>query len=243
MRIGVISNLYKPYTRGGAERIVEIMVAELANAGHDVFVISSKPAGGLELAQEDGVRVYRFRPVNIFYYLDDFKHNFLMRFIWNVFDIFNLFSASTVNKILKQEKPDLVITHNLKGLGLNLPLVIKKNNLKHFHVLHDIQLNNASGLLMWGKEKSFFERGFLARIYQNILRRYFSGVHKAFFPSTWLKKYYESNNFFNKTENIVLRNPMPALATEVIPKAEKQQTYLFLGQLEPHKGIRWFKLP
>ncbi len=238
MKIGVISNLYPPYQRGGAERIVGLGVQALKEAGHDVFVISTKPQGSLDIAEEL-TRTYRFKPVNIFYYLDDHKHNILVRFIWNIFDIFNIFSAITVAKILSQEKPDLIITHNLKGIGLNLPLVITHKRIKHYHIAHDIQLVNPSGLLLWGKEDSFFETGWMVKIYQALLRKYFSHVDKVFFPSIWLKEYYEKYSFFSNSNKIILRNPCPDTDIPQKSKETRLKTFLFLGQIEKHKGIHW----
>ena len=39
-KIAVIHSIYKPYTRGGAEVVVENIVIGLKNEGHDVFVVS-----------------------------------------------------------------------------------------------------------------------------------------------------------------------------------------------------------
>ncbi|KKR54652.1 MAG: Glycosyltransferase [Parcubacteria group bacterium GW2011_GWA2_40_23] len=239
MKIAVISNLYKPYTRGGAERIVELTVQGLKQAGHDVFVISTKPQKGIEVSVESDVRVYRFRPLNIFYYLDDYKYHFLTRFIWNIIDVFHFSSAQIISNILRDEKPDLVITHNLKGIGMLIPLAIKKLEIRHIHVLHDIQLVNPSGLMIWRQEKSFMQNGFLSKIYQFILRRIFSNVSKAVFPSEWLKNFYWEHRFFQKSEKEVLRNPVLPPPTVADIKKVKQNTFLYLGQLEEHKGVSW----
>jgi len=239
MKIAVISNLYKPFTRGGAERIVELTIQGLKQAGHEVFVVTTQPKDKLEITEEQGVRVYRFRPLNVFYYLDDHKYNALVRFAWNVFDVFNVGSALLVWKILKKEKPELVITHNLKGIGMLIPLMIKLLEIRHTHVLHDIQLVNPSGLMIWHQENSFMQNGFLSKIYQFILRRIFSNVSKAIFPSEWLKNFYWEHRFFQKSEKEVLRNPV--LPPEIIAnvKKEKLNTFLYLGQLEEHKGVTW----
>ena len=239
MKIAIISNLYKPYTRGGAERIVELTVQGLKQAGHDVFVISTKPQKGIELVEESEARVYRFKPLNIFYYLDDYKHNAFVRIIWNIIDVFNFSSARVVTKILKEEKPELVITHNLKGLGMLIPRAIKKLKIKNIHVLHDIQLVNPSGLMFWRQENSFVQNGLPSKIYQFILRKLFSQISSAIFPSVWLKNFYWEHRFFINAKKEVLRNPVIRPEIPVDVKREKQNTFLYLGQIEEHKGVLW----
>ncbi|MBU2214441.1 hypothetical protein KKA83_00735, partial [Patescibacteria group bacterium] len=43
MKICLINNLYKPYTRGGAEVIVELISQGLLNKNIEVVVISTMP--------------------------------------------------------------------------------------------------------------------------------------------------------------------------------------------------------
>ncbi|MDQ5952614.1 MAG: hypothetical protein QG626_743 [Patescibacteria group bacterium] len=43
MKIGIITNLYPPHTRGGAENVIVRTVGQLLALGHDVFVITGQP--------------------------------------------------------------------------------------------------------------------------------------------------------------------------------------------------------
>jgi len=239
MKICVISNLYPPIARGGAERIAELQVRGLIDSGHETFVVSTKPEGSLEETIENDVRIFRFRPANIFYYLDDYKYNIIFRFFWNIIDVFNVFSALTVWRILKVEQPELVITHNLKGLGMLVPLIIKRFKIRHIHVLHDIQLVNPSGLLIYGKENSFVQNGWPTKIYQFFLKNYFSQVDKVVFPSKWLKEFYEQYGFFSQAQKEIIRNPLGVAEPLAETKTTKQNAFLYLGQLEHHKGVDW----
>ena len=49
MKICLINNLYKPFNRGGAEKVAETIVDGLIKAGHEVFIISTKPRGELRI--------------------------------------------------------------------------------------------------------------------------------------------------------------------------------------------------
>ena len=43
MKICLINNLYKPYNRGGAERVVEAMADDYYKSGNDIVIISTRP--------------------------------------------------------------------------------------------------------------------------------------------------------------------------------------------------------
>ena len=155
MKICLISNLFPPIERGGAEKVAQAMARGLRKAGHDVFIISTKPQGEFKQEIEDNLKIYRFRPLNIYYYLNDFKHHAIVRLLWHFFDIFNFHSYFVIKKILINEKPDLVISHCLMGIGFLLPTLIKRLKIKHFHVIHDVQLAVPSGLILKGQENNF----------------------------------------------------------------------------------------
>lgn len=239
MKICVISNLFKPHTRGGAERIVELQVDGLKKHGHELVVVSTKPNRGLEIEENENEKIYRFKPLNLFYYLNDYKYNAFVRAIWHVLDTFNLHSAIRVLIILFQEKPELVVTHNLKGIGLLVPLAIKLSRKKHYHVLHDVQLSVPSGLIIKNAENDFLQTGFPTIIYRFFTKTLFGSPKKVIFPSIWLKDYHESFNFFKKSKKQILRNPFPEQKTYISIKDSKSNTFGYIGQVEDHKGIKW----
>jgi len=242
MKICLISNLYPPISRGGAEKVAERVAKGLRGAGHEVFVISTKPWSGWAslkpvAAEESGIKVYRFYPANIFYYLKDFKHGIFFRLIWHFFDMFNCQSARAVKKILRAEKPDLVLTHNLMGIGFKIPRAIRKLKIKHIHTLHDVQLSVPSGLIISGKEKRWEQRTWLRKIYEVICRRLFSSPDAVVSPSKWLLGFYASKGFFKKSKKIVLPNPVERIYPAGIPMDNSILKLLYLGQIEEHKGI------
>lgn len=239
MKICVISNLYKPHTRGGAERIVELQVDGLKNHGHEVVVISTKPERVLEIEQNKNEKIYRFKPLNLFYYLDDYKHNVFVRSIWHVIDTFNLHSAIRVLIILLKEKPDLIITHNLKGIGFLIPLIIKLVRKNHYHVLHDVQLSVPSGLIIKNEENNFLQVGFPTKIYRFITKILFGNPKKVIFPSVWLRDYHEAFQFFRKSHKQLLRNPLLKLDSYISIKESKSNSFGYIGQLEDYKGVKW----
>lgn len=214
----------------------------LRDASHEVFVISTKPWGGWKsfkpvAANENGVKVYRFYPANIFYYLNDFKHGILARLVWHFFDIFNCHSRRVVKKILRDERPDLVLTHNLMGVGFEIPRVLRKLGIKHIHTLHDVQLAVPSGLIISGQEKSWEQRTVSRKIYEAACRRLFGSPDVVVSPSKWLLDFYLEKGFFKKSKQVVLPNPVERIYPAGIPMDNSILKLLYLGQIEEHKGI------
>lgn len=241
MKIGIISNLYPPFIRGGAELIAALEAKGLKDSWQHVFVISSKPYrdfSSLNVSQieEDGILVYRFFPLNIFYYLNDFKYPSFIRMLWHIFDIFNIFSYFKIKNILLTEKPDVIITHNLMGLGFLLPRLLKKLKIKHLHTLHDVQLATPSGLILFKQENNLQHNFFKIIGYAKLMRYLFASPEIIVSPSKFLLNYYQKLGFFKKSKKIFLPNPIKSIKT-----LKKHNSYnlelLFLGQIHSAKGI------
>ena len=235
MKICLINNLYKPYNRGGAEQIAELQAEGLAQAGHEVFIISTKPL----FANRKPLFANRKS-----YYLPGLYYNLnkipkILRLLWHLVDMFDIGNYLKTKSILKKEKPDIVITHNLKGLSYLIPRAIKCLKLKHIHVLHDIQLLHPSGLMLCGEEKRL--DGFLAKIYISLCRYLFGSPTIIISPSKWLMKLHEEKNFFSQSRKIILPNPAPhPFDSPLLDKKEVRGEifrFLYVGQIEKHKGI------
>ena len=153
MKIGVINSLYKPYSRGGTEVVAENVIAALRQHGYDVFLITL--GRKREKMQEDGVLTYRIKPKNIFSFIDIPKRGFFSRLVWQILDVFSVSGKLQVKKILEKEKPDVVMTHNIKGIGYLLPGLLRGLKIRHIHYVHDVQLSRPSGLIFYGAEKPF----------------------------------------------------------------------------------------
>jgi len=231
MKIAVIHSIYKPDTRGGAEVVVESIAEGLKAAGHEVFVI----AVGHENKSEfiDGLKVFRIKSSNLFNFLDINDQPVWKRLLWHPIDMFNDLQTWRVFKIISAEKPELVLTHSLKGLGYGIPQLIKILGLKHIHTVHDMQLIHPSGLL--GADEKIFK---LARLYCRLCRQLFGSPSAVVFPSEYLKDIYSRLKFFPQSQLAVLGNPLSAgLKIASAKTAADRLVMAYVGQLEPYKGV------
>lgn len=243
MKIGIISNLYPPFVRGGAEIIVSTLAEGLKDNLHHVFVISTQPHAGLssmwpQMRETRGVKVYRFYPWNIYYYLNDYAYPAIVRFVWHILDIFNVHSYLAVRSIIAKEKPDVVITHNLMGIGFLIPWLLRRRGIPHVHTVHDVQLYNPSGIIIKGQEHNWVQRLSTMLGYGALMRRLMGSPKLVISPSNFLLQFYQQRGFFPHTKHmIVARNPVdfPERALNRSMAAELRLAYV--GQISQPKGI------
>jgi len=230
MKIAIINNLYKPYHKGGAERVCESLIKDLENAGHSCFVISTKPKDKTEINNEP-----------LTYYLPSEYYNLSnkslpYRLLWQIANLFNFNQGQKLKNILLSEKPDLVITNNLMGIGLQTFRIIKKLGIKQQHILHDVQLFYPSGLIIFGQEKK--ANSLLAKTYQAIVKHIIGSPDTVISPSQWLLREHLKRGYFKNSLKKVQPNPVKIEKAEIEKKENKEMIdFLFVGQLEKHKGI------
>jgi glycosyltransferase involved in cell wall biosynthesis len=227
MIIGIANNLYPPYGRNsGAEIVAHKMANDLRTAGHEVFIITTKLPGA-ERSQEKDI-----------YYLNSHyerlsTYNNLQKIIWHLGQLLYPWHHHQLKKIIKERKPSLVITHNLIGLGFYLPRLLAKHQIKHEHILHDIQLLHPSGLMYWGEEKII--DSLLARCYQIGTRWSIQGAKNIISPSQWLLTLHQKKGFFKKQKSEVRLNfQIKRQETKIL---NKPVAFAFIGQAEKHKGL------
>jgi len=232
MKIAILNNLYPPYERGGAEKIVARQIEELREAGHEVFLVTTRPVGSSLQPTEGGPRVVQV--ASRYFNLGDWP--FFLRPFWHLANIFSWRKYREIKSILAREKPARIISHNLMGLGFMTPLAIRHLGLEHEHWLHDIQLLHPSGLMFWGREKRV--DSLAARLYQTATRSFFASPARVVSPSNWLLNEHKKRQFFCKSEKVITSPSqlLPLARPErKMPSAAKN--YLFVGQIETHKGI------
>lgn len=244
MKIGIVSNLYPPDARGGAELVAQRVADALYERGHDVFVLTTQPFDGLRslfprIRERTLEAVYRFFPLNLYYLRGDRNIPFPVRALWHLADLFSVGGCCAMRSVIRDEEPDVIITHNLKGVGVSIGREIQKQGVPHIHTLHDVQLSVPSGLLLYGQERSWLNRSFLRRWYEAGVKREMGTPDLVLSPSKFLADFYHERGLFTDTRTEILPNPLPPDQVTLREKRLTNRTqFLYVGQLEEHKGIR-----
>lgn len=231
MKFCIINNLYGAFSKGGAEIVAHTVALGLREQGHEVTIITLGRRYEREI--KDGITLYHIHPLNIFSFIDIQNKPLFLRVPWLIIDTFNFSSKKIIHRILKDERPDFVITHNLKGIGYLIPRLLQKIKIKHIHYLHDVQLSRPSGIILYGKEKPFL---ILDKIYEKVCRYLFGSPDIVISPSKWLMEYYERRGFFTDSRNVIIQNPVRGVKN-FSHKEKMDLTILFIGQIEESKGI------
>ena len=235
MKILIITNLYPPYERGGAELVVRKEARDLRDAGHNVFVLTSMPFSGFKSLTpaakvEDGITVLRYFPLNLFWYRHDWKFPKFLRLFWHILDTFNICSFFVTKSVLKRVQPDQIRSHNLKGIGLTTALALRQEaNGKWTHFLHDVQLFEPSGLL-------YNRKTFGSTFYAMLTRWLFGSPDIIEAPSQWIINEHIKVGFFNISRKRTVKwypDPKPLL----MDANRHNPRFMFVGQLAEHKGI------
>lgn len=242
MKIGIITNLYPPHTRGGAENIIVRTVEQLLELGHDVFVITGQPrsaGNGPVLAASSIERVYRFSPKNVYFTLDDHQYRWPVRLLWHVVDAFATDGATIVRDVLRDEQPDVVVTHNLKGIGLKIPAAVQALGIPHVHIMHDLQLVTPSGLRMFGQEREPWYTTLAYMVYRSVCRARLGRPTMVISPSQFLIDAYKEAGFFRTADVRHIPNPapQPSGAKRDAQRAPGPLRIAMIGQLGHHKGL------
>jgi len=241
MKFVLINSLYPPYRTGGAEMIVFRVAKGLKQLGHEVVIITTKPWGkGNQSEEIQDIRVERFFPLNFFWFGDIGKKSAWLRFFWHGVDMLNIFSFFIIRRMLRQEQPDLVLTHNLKGIGYLIPFAIYSLRLPWIHTVHDVQLLTPSGLMLKGREFSWEHINIMTRMYRVLCRLLFSCVKQVVFPSHFLREFYAHRGFFRNARLEVIPNPVEHSVRSTQTRHTEVTSgfaLLYVGNIEEYKGI------
>lgn len=238
LRIVVLCNRYLDRT-GGAEEVAHIGVDGLRARGHSVSVVCLPETGstaGFVRGRLSSAGLHRLTPHNLYHPRDAGRWPWPMRALWHLRDLDARRNADHVVDILRQERADLLLSHNLKGLGLRTAEAGRRTGVVHVHVLHDLQLCVPSGVLVQGREQAGDAAPRLRAWHARRARARFGSPALVVAPSQYLRDEHLRAGFFpdSRTEILPLpRHDPPAHAPPVgLPKV------VFAGQLAAHKGLR-----
>ena len=242
MKILIVNNLYPPHNRGGAESAVVNEARSLAALGHEVSVLTTAPFVGWRSLgasewKEDGVRVFRFYPLNFFWYRNDHKHNAFLRALWYIGNFWGGHPVRVFKKVVKTVAPDAIHLHNINGISYRLPKTCDKLKIPTVFTVHAVHYAVPSGVIIRGQKPSAWFKPFAF-----LLKRKLRSKATITAPSQWLLDFYASRGFFKGQKQTVVVNPLPSssfhepFAKSHLPTTATRR-FLYVGQLESYKGL------
>lgn len=139
MRVLMVNNLYAPNVRGGAERSVQLLAEALAVAGVEVTVVSADERSGAPV-ELNGVKVVTLGVPNVYWPFGDAQPSPSQRKLWHLLDIYNPLAKRSLLQVVRDERPEVVHTHNLQGLSVAAWWAAEAAGVPVLHSLRDYYL-------------------------------------------------------------------------------------------------------
>lgn len=230
MKILLVSNLYPPDTLGGAEQMVALLAGDLAARGHEVHVVTRRKSRGTdETSTHDGVRVHRFWP-GFEFFPNPARPGYFLKQAWiHVQDLRNTRALQALSRLCLELRPDIIHTHNLFGLSIACWKTAAVCGVPIIHTCHDAHLlHPTTNLPPDGRPNAVYSRIYLTGT------RLLSAL-TAPSPSH-LAAHQRAGS--HARLHAMVPNGLPPPATAVQPRVfSRKPAGLFLGRLEPHKGL------
>lgn len=235
MKILIFNTLYLPNQVGGAEKSVQLLAEGLVSLGHDVSVVSTSDETFSNIL--NGVKVYYVNVPNLYWCKNPSNISILKPF-WHLIDSCNPF-LGYINKIINDEKPDVIHTNNLAGLSVNVWRLAKKNKIKIVHTLRDYYLLCPKST-MYHKNKKCDSQCFSCKMY-SLPKKYLSRhVDNIVGISKFVLDKHLSLGYFQNAKSHVIGNSIEIPKKNSIKeKNSKITTFGYVGRLEKSKGIEW----
>ena len=227
--------------RGGAERLVEALARAAVRAGHDVHVLTTtgRRVQGVETSLCDGFSVHRFRPRLPYYLLDDARQPLWRRIAWHLQDLLWP-TTDDVRRTIARIEPHLIFSHNLRGMGLAVTRALQKTRAPWAHTLHDVQLLVPSGLQLAVKAPGMarlWQNPLVTRPYVWLVSRVFRAPDMVIGPTSYIVDVHKDAGLFVSSKMVVIENPVARAWAGRRTQSHRPPKLLFVGQLEPHKGV------
>jgi len=250
MKICLVTNLYEPYSTGGADIYVKWIAEALQKRGHKVFVVTTCPPRDsfLKIKKEKiaGVPVYRFFPLNIYWgYLAQRKPLILKPF-WHTVELLNPHVYLAFRRIVNKERPDIVHINNMGGFSNAIFWASRGNGRKLIYTLHDYLSVCPKSVLLRNNFDHCSGPRFLCQIYQMIKKwNLKKTVDVCIAPSHFVLEMHRKYGMFGNDNCVVLRHGVEISNAAIEKAARKREKYqknksvnvLYLGRVDVHKGL------
>jgi len=244
MKILIVSSLYG--VSGGGAGLIALYVARgLTEAGHQASVVTIGQKHHLSSTEEQGVRVFRFRPANLYPFEEKDEHPAWQKFFWQLLDVYNFHCASVFQTILLKETPDIIHIHKMRGFSSAVWSV--SSHLFPGRVIqtcHDYESMSPDGLMRGSLGRMALHKQWPVRGYQLIRTQFSVGVSAVTAPSLFTLRRIMDSGLFPSARTAVISNThgwsqdkLRSIHQKASSSAHGGIHFLFMGRLESEKGI------
>lgn len=238
MKVALLNSLYAPKAVGGTERVVQTLAESLLARGHEPLVVCTAAQRGVRREGMRGVSVYRVGLQNVYPLLPIDARHAVAKPIWHAMDTLNVGMANALGRILDDERPDVVHTHNLTGFSALAWSAAHDRGIPIVHTLHDYYLLCPRST-MFANGVNCERQHATCALYSWPRVKLSSHVRAVVGVSRFVLDRHLAHGAFPRAETFLIGNPCAASATGTKPHdSDRRRLRIgYLGRLEPAKGV------
>lgn len=240
MKIAFISSFYNPDTIGGAEIVVQNLSESFSKMGHEVKVFSLGKENNLDKVNNIIVDRTKSELYNLILNKKQ-KQTLINKIKLHKNKIYNHHISNRIANKIKEYNPDIVNIHNIPIIS---PLIFKKIKKISPHIpivstLHDYWPICYRNTLLNKNNKLIKKLGVINILRKNIIETFLKYADAIVSPSQCLSNKIQDHTNINKSLFHVISNGVDLINNDISMENSVKENinFLFLGQLEYHKGI------
>ncbi|MCO6384616.1 glycosyltransferase [Oceanicola sp. 502str15] len=220
----------------GAEKVIQVLRDELHARGVPTKSISVAIPG---TEVNHGPVDHRMKNPNVYFPYPPREHSVFGKSAFHALDNFNPVSAVRFRRLLKEVKPSVIFTHNLRCISCSAwaPLW-QGESVVHVHYLHDYQLLCTASSMFNGRSDCGTQC-LKCRVFSLIKKRLSSNVDVVYGASEFILERHCSNGLFRRAVAKVMEPPLVASGGARAAKSDLGdiRRFGFLGRLVDDKGV------
>ncbi len=249
MKIVLGSFRYEPNAGGGAVAVLRVLANELLRAGDEVVVVTTHPQKQIQVDWEQGVKIYRLPPRNLYWVGLKNEQPLWKRSFWQLVDTWNPGLYLSFRRLFREEKPDIIHIHKMRGLSPSIWSAAAAEGIGSLvHTCHDYELISPQGVLTGRFDRWVQSKAWFLRPYISLRSRLSTHVAVATAPSQFTLDLHTRHHFFAPAAKKIVPNShgfseceLDALRTSLRERDgsghHDRLQLLYLGRLEQNKGV------
>jgi len=241
VKIVFVANRYPPHVTGGAEISVSIIANELVRLGNCVKIITLSDSRRSGFYSDNDVEVTSIPNFNLYNQFAG-KRGVFSKAIFSLLDIFNPLVFMYFLKWLLRNRPDVVSTHNLKGIGCAIWVACKVLRIPVSFTAHDYWLI-CPATTMYKNDKCCEKQCISCKILSKPKAWLANTCITSFFGvSRYVVSKHHDYGLFNDTKSIVAHNSRPLAISSNEQRGDRTNEDSvfcvgYIGKIDKTKGI------
>ena len=238
MKVVLLNTLYAPNVLGGTERVVQTLAETLLAQGHEPVVICTGTNRGVARERIGDVPVYYVGLQNVYPLLPPDNRRTVAKPIWHAVDTLNVGMMNALGRILDDERPAVVHTHNLTGFSSLAWTAAHDRRIPIVHTLHDYYLLCPRST-MFANGANCERQHMTCAVYSWPRIKLSSHVSAVVGVSQFVLDRHMSHGVFPHATTFLIGNPCVPNMNCTAPRDSTPRPFRigYLGRLEPAKGV------